>query len=206
MKNSTSMLALGLGIAAICGAPYALADSQTGSVGAPLPFSAYDRDGNGSIDKQEFDSREARQARDRAAAGAPMGGAANTTTFEELDRNGDGQITAAEFVEVRSAMPQGNLSTGIGLSAGKGGFMGGPGASFSDLDTNGDGFISATEFNTARANRAVERSQQGDPLGTMRNAPSLADLDRNGDEQLSPDELAAAQAGYSQQPQNPGPR
>ncbi len=151
-----------------------------------MPFAAYDRDGNGSISKQEFDSREAEQERDRASAGAPMGGAANTTTFAVFDRNSDGQVTDAEFAEVQSAMPHGSLSTGMGLSAGMGGSLGGPGPSFADIDTNGDGAISATEFNTARANRAVERSQEGDPLGTMRNVPTKPRRVRGRPGQISP--------------------
>ena len=208
MKHKTQMLAIGLAITAVCAAQSTLAQSGNGVIGGPLPFTTYDKDGNGSISKQEFDSVQAQQTRDRAAAGAPMGGTANTTTFATFDRNGDGQITPAEFATVQPPSTSGGpgtMGSGVqmGLSDGRGVGMEGTYPSFADLDENHDGSISPSEFNDARANRAVEKSQEGLPLGSLRNAPPFAALDLNGDGRISPEEFNTVQAQHSQpiQPQ-----
>jgi Ca2+-binding EF-hand superfamily protein len=213
MKNLTRMLALGVSIAAIYGTQPALAQLAHPSVGGPLPFAAYDADGSGSITEQEFGAVQARQKAERAAAGAPMGGAANTTPFTVFDLNGDGQVSPAEFDTVQPATetggpgsmgsgPRMGLSSGVG-SGGEGGVL-----SFTDLDENKDGAVSPSEFNDARANRAVEKSQEGQPLGSLRNAPPFSALDLNGDGRISPEEFAAAQAERRQPtpPPLPAPR
>ncbi len=202
MNHKTQMRALGLAIAAVCAAQPALAAPENVLVGGPLPFTAYDKDGNGSVTEQEFDNVYTQQMRDRAAAGAPMGGVANTTTFATFDRNGDGQITAAEFSTVQPTLPPaapGALGSGpqMGLSAGRGTGMEGTLPGFADLDENHDGSLSASEFNDARANRAVEKSQAGEPLGSLRNAPPFEALDLNGDGRINAEEFATVQAQHS---------
>ena len=201
MNHKTQMLALGLAIAATCAAQAVVA-AENVSVGGPLPFSAYDKDGNGSVSQQEFDSVYNQQMRDRAAAGAPMRGVANTTTFATFDRNGDGQITAVEFSTVQPTLPAtgpGTMGSGpqMGLSGGRGSGMEGTLPSFADLDENDDGSLSASEFNDARANRAVEKSQAGEPLGSLRNAPRFEALDLNSDGRISAEEFATVQAQHS---------
>ena len=190
MKYHTRMFALSAAITAICSAQPTLA----APVGSPLPFSAYDKDANGVVTEQEFNAVQAQQRAARDAAGAPLGGAANTPSFAVLDLNRDGQVTLEEFNTVQPpAAPAaaGTLGSGarMGLSDGSGGVP-----SFADLDENHDGSISAAEFNDARANRAVEKSQAGQPLGSLSKAPPFGALDTNGDGRISPQEFATAQA------------
>jgi Ca2+-binding EF-hand superfamily protein len=213
MKNLTRLLALGVSITAICGTQPALAQSADSSVGGPLPFAAYDTDGSGSVTEQEFSAVQARQKAERAAAGAPMGGAANTTPFAVFDLNGDGTVSPAEFDTVQPATATGgpgSMGSGprMGLSSGLGSEGAGGVSSFTDLDENKDGGISPSEFNDARANRAVEKSQEGQPLGSLRNAPPFSALDFNGDGRISPEEFASAQAEHRQPapPPLPAPR
>ncbi|HYN78955.1 MAG TPA: hypothetical protein VES73_14330 [Lamprocystis sp. (in: g-proteobacteria)] len=210
MNLKTQMLALGLAITAVCAAQPVVAEPQDALAGAPLPFTAYDKDGNGSVSQQEFDNVYAQQIRDRAAAGAPMGGVANTTTFATFDRSGDGQITAAEFSTVQPTLPPtgpGTLGSGpqMGLSDGRGPGREGTLPGFTDLDENHDGSLSAAEFNDARANRAVEKSQAGLPLGSLRNAPPFEALDLSGDGRISAEEFSTVQAQHSAPMQLPMP-
>jgi len=203
MNHKTKMLAIGVAITAISTVPCTLAQAGNGVVGGPLPFASYDQDGSGSVSEQEFDRVYAQQIRDRAAAGAPMGGIANTTTFATFDRNGDGQIAPAEFVTVQpppTSSGPGTMGSGVqmGLSDGRGTGMEGTPPSFVDLDENHDGSISPSEFNDARANRAVEKSQEGLPLGSLRNAPPFTALDLNSDQRISPEEFYTVQAQHSQ--------
>ncbi|WP_295437827.1 EF-hand domain-containing protein [uncultured Thiodictyon sp.] len=202
MNHKTQMLVLSLAITAACAVQPALAESENVIVGGPLPFTAYDRDGNGSISAQEFNRVQEQQTSERAAAGAPMGGVANTTTFAVFDRNSDGQVTAAEFTTVQPPAPAsgpGTLGAGpqMGLSDGGGVAMPGALPTFTDLDENHDGSLSASEFNDARANRAVEKSQQGQPIGSLRNAPTFEAIDLNSDGRISAEEFATVQAQHS---------
>jgi len=210
MNHSTNILAIGIAITAMSAVLSTSAQAQDGVVGGPLPFVSYDQDGSGSVTEQEFDRVHTQQIRDRAAAGAPMGGTANTTTFATFNRNGDGQITSAEFVTVQpppTSGGPGTMGSGVqmGLSDGRGAGMEGTLPSFADLDENHDGSISPSEFNDARANRAVEKSQEGLPLGSLRNAPPFTALDLNSDQQISPEEFYTVQAQHSQ-PQPPAPQ
>jgi Ca2+-binding EF-hand superfamily protein len=180
----------------------ALAETDKVLPGGPLPFAAYDQDGNGSVTEQEFNAVYAQQMGNRAAAGVPAGRVPETTTFATFDRNGDGQISAAEFSTVQPAPLSGGPGTmgsgpQMGLSDGRGLGTEGTVPSFADLDANGDGSLSASEFNDARANRAVEKSQAGAPLGSLRNAPPFGALDLNSDGRIDPEEFATVQAQHS---------
>jgi len=203
MNHQTQMLAISLAIAAFCTAQSTLAQSGTGVIGARLPFSTYDQDGSGAVSEQEFNSVHAQQARDRSAAGAPMGGAANTATFATFDRNGDGQIAPTEFATVQPPATSGGpgtMGSGVkmGLSDGGGVGMAGSYPSFADLDENHDGTIGLSEFNDARANRVVEKSQEGLPIGSLRNAPPFGALDLNSDGGISAEEFNTVQAQHAQ--------
>jgi len=225
MTNLTRTLALTAAIAAAGGALPALAQSTNLSAPGPMPFAAFDRDGNGVVTAQEFDAVHAERMAARAATGAPMRGAATAPTFADFDQNGDGQMTPDEFAAVQQARMQGRPGMGMGSGAGMGpgygpgpgagmgpGYGRGPGAgmgpgmgmgrnmpAFSEFDLNADGTLTEQEFYEARANRIKERSQQGYPMRNLPNAPPFTAIDLDGDGQVNPQEFATAQAQHRQQ-------
>jgi len=66
-----------------------------------LPFSAYAKDGNGTISRTEFNAtRQARQQQ-RADEGRMMRHAADAPSFKTMDSNKDGRISRQEFNTAR---------------------------------------------------------------------------------------------------------
>ena len=118
---------------------------------SPPPLSEFDKDGDGFISEEEFNSTRADRMAAMAEAGKPMKGAATAPSFSDLDTDGDGQLNEAELIAGqqahRQAMRAEHGGSGQGKGMGKGKNM--PG--FADLDTNGDGCISAEEFATHQA-------------------------------------------------------
>jgi hypothetical protein len=111
MTKSISMAFI-LGAVACAGA---VAQAQDIPVRGPVPFAAYDADGNGAISEQEFNVvREQRQA-ERAAEGRPGFGAVNAPAFSQADTDGDGQLTPAELSAAQQAQWEKN-----GMSRGQG--------------------------------------------------------------------------------------
>ncbi|MFH0934743.1 MAG: EF-hand domain-containing protein, partial [Pseudomonadota bacterium] len=89
----------------------------------PMPFSAYDQNGDGVIGKKEFDTvREKLKAE-----GRPM---RNALTFTDLDQNRDDKITAEEFAAAHTS--QAARPRGPGMGGGMQGNM----PEFSDFDLN----------------------------------------------------------------------
>ena len=82
----------------------------------PVPFAAYDADGNGSISQQEFNAvRDQRQA-ERAAEGRPGFGAVNASDFSQADTDGDGQLSPTELSAAQQAQWEKN---GMGRGQGR---------------------------------------------------------------------------------------
>ncbi len=173
----------------------------------PMPFTAFDQDGNGVVTQQEFETTHAQRMAARAAAGAPMRGAANAPTFAEFDLDGDGKLMPDEFAQAQQARMQGR---GMGPGAGGGMGAGGPGMgmgpgmgrnmpSFADFDLNADGSLTEQEFNEAKGKRIQERAQQGYPMRNLANAPTFGAIDSNSDGRVDPQEFTAAQAQHRQQ-------
>lgn len=180
--------------AALAGTIFSLqAHAQSGPARGPMPFSAYDQNGDGSISAEEFAAARAQGK----AEGRPM---RNAPSFAELDKNQDGKLSADEFA-ARQRGPGGRgpgAGQGRGPGAGKGA---GPGAmpSFADFDLNKDGKITEEEFTEARSARISQRATEGYQMRGLANAPAFADMDTNHDRALEPGEFAAAQAQHRQQ-------
>ena len=97
MRNLKKAISVGLLIASLSVIAPITAQSEEIPERGPIPFAAYDKDGNGVISEEEFNEvRDQRMAK-RAAAGRPMQGAASAPAFSEFDTNGDGQLTEDEL-------------------------------------------------------------------------------------------------------------
>ncbi|WP_245537330.1 EF-hand domain-containing protein [Thiocystis violascens] len=213
----TRTLALSVAIAAACGALPALAQPTNAPPRGPMPFAAFDRDGNGMVTEQEFNTVHAERMAARAATGAPMRGAANAPTFADFDLNGDGRLVSDEFAAAQQALMQGRPGMGMGPGAGRGMGPGagmGPGMgmgrgmgrnmpTFAEFDLNQNGTLTEKEFYEARANRIKERSQQGYPMRNLANAPDFKVIDLNGDGLVDQREFDLAQAQHRQQMMQP---
>lgn len=167
----------------------------------PIPFAAYDKDGNGLISEKEFSAVRAERMSTRAAEGRPMRGAASAPSFSEFDTNKDGQLTQDELAAGQKAQMEKRRSMGMGQGRGmgKGMGMGRNMPTFSEYDLDGDGKMLEKEFNEARSKRISERAQQGYQMRNLGNAPSFADIDANGDGQISAEEFTAHQSQRRQQ-------
>lgn len=175
--------------AAIGGVSFSmLAFSEELPARGPLPFSAYDQNGDGFVSKEEFNA-----VREKLKAGGrPM---RNALPFEEIDLNQDGKLSAEEYSAHRSA----RMGNSPGMGAGRGAGMRGMMPSFSEFDLNKDGKITEEEFTDARTARITKRLQEGYQMRGLANAPSFADIDTNHDGAISPDEFSAHQAVHRQQ-------
>ncbi|EIC20886.1 EF-hand domain-containing protein [Thiorhodovibrio frisius] len=202
MEHKTRTLVLSVAMIVAGGAPLALAQPP-----GPMPFTVFDQDSDGIVTEQEFNSIRAERMAARAAAGAPMNGAANAPTFADFDSNGDGQLMPDEFAAGQQARMQGRPGMGPGMGAGMGSGQGmGMGRNmptFTEFDLNADGSLSEQEFYEARANRIAERSKQGYQMRNLANAPAFGEVDLNNDGLVDPQEFATAQAHHRQQMQPP---
>lgn len=112
----------------------------------PPPFAAIDKDGDGFVSEEEFNSHRAERHTAMAEAGKPMKGMATAPAFADVDSDGDGKLTEAELAAAqqahRKAMREAHQGMGGGMDAHKGMKM----PSFEDLDLDGDGCINADEF------------------------------------------------------------
>ena len=167
----------------------------------PIPFAAYDKDGNGLISEKEFSAVRAERMSTRAAEGRPMRGAASAPSFSEFDTNKDGQLTQDELAAGQKAQMEKRRSMGMGQGRGmgKGMGMGRNMPTFSEYDLDGDGKMLEKEFNEARSKRISERAQQGYQMRNLGKAPSFADIDANGDGEISAEEFTAHQSQHRQQ-------
>ncbi len=182
----------------------------------PIPFSAYDSDGNGAVSEEEFYAARAERITARADEGRPLANVANAPQFSDFDTDGNGSLSQDELLAGQQARMQQRGGTGMGPGAGGGTGMGpgaggrgmgmGPGAggpggnmpTFAEFDLNGDGVLLADEFNQAHAQRISERAQQGYPMRGLSNMLQFPDMDGDGNGQVTPEEFTAAQVRHRQ--------
>ncbi len=200
MSNLSKVIPLGLVIAYASIVPMTVQSEEIPARG-PIPFAAFDKDGNNLISEEEFYAVRGERLAKRAAEGRPMRGAANAQPFSQFDTNSDGQLTVDELRAGQQTQMQKRRGMGRGQGRGMGRGMG-RGRNmpvFSDFDLNSDGKIVEKEFYQARNQRIAERVKQGYQMRNLGNAPSFADLDTNGDGQISTEEFTAHQFQRRQQ-------
>lgn len=162
----------------------------------PVPFAAYDANGDGAISEAEFNAvRDKRQAEGRPMRMAP--------SFAAMDTDHDGRLTLQELTAGQRPAAggmQGGMQGGMhgGMKPGPGGAAAGNMPTFADFDLNKDGSMTEAEFNEARAARMKERAQQGRMMRGMADGCTFAEIDTNHDGTVSPEEFAAHQAARRQ--------
>lgn len=112
----------------------------------PPPFAAMDKDGDGFVSEEEFNSHRAERQAAKAAAGKPMKGMATAPSFADIDSDGDGKLSEAELTAAQQAHRKAMREAHQGKGGGKEMHKGMHAPAFEDLDLDGDGCISAEEF------------------------------------------------------------
>jgi len=178
MKTRNAFLIALLGVAAVTAAEI--------PTRGPIPFPAWDQNGDGRIGPAEFEAVQTQRRQSRTRQG--MGGG-RMPGFSFFDANGDGGITPDE------------LTAGQQKRRAMGGKHSGPGnpmPRFADFDTDGDGKLLEQEFYQARNRRIGERARAGYPMRNLGKAPSFQDLDADGNGEVTPEEFAAHRSRHRQ--------
>lgn len=171
----------------------------------PMPFTAFDTDGDGVITEQEFmlvhaDRQSMREAQGRHARVLP-----HAQMFHDMDTDGDGVLNQAELAAGQKLQQQGRVGMqhpGLPPGEGRGLGMGRNMPKFSDFDLNQDGMMTEEEFIEGRGRRISERAKQGYMMRGLQHARPFSEIDADGDGQVNPEEFSAAQAQHQQQMQN----
>ncbi|MEA3372993.1 MAG: EF-hand domain-containing protein [Campylobacterota bacterium] len=119
MKNPIKEIAVSAMVAILVGAIPVLVQAEELPDRGPVPFSAYDKNGDNSISEEEFYGVRAQRMEKRAQEGRPMRRAANAPDFSEFDSNGDGELTSAELTAGQQAQMQ-QRRGGKGMGKGQG--------------------------------------------------------------------------------------
>jgi Ca2+-binding EF-hand superfamily protein len=197
MKRSRKLMmtAMGLVVAGLAGNVQAAEIPDRG----PIPFAAYDQNGDGKVSEAEF--TEVRTRRMASRGGKGMRGMGKMPPFSNFDSNADGSLSPEELAAGQKMMQQrrGGMGMASGRGAGMGRGRGGNAPSFAEFDLNSDGRIPEEEFLKAQGQRISARSQAGYPMRNIGNIAVFSDMDSNGDGVLTPEEFSAGQMRHRQQ-------
>ncbi len=171
-KNTRKTLTAAMILGAIgLGALMASAATTTAGPG-PVPFSAWDSDGNGTIDQQEFNAMR-QQRQEAMQAGGRLGrNMAAAPTFAQIDTDGNGLITAGELTAMQQNRWHNRQAMGPHHGGGQG-MTGAMGPRYQTMDpetrARHDAFLADTEeirraIAAKRAEKqALMRSTNPDP-------------------------------------------
>ena len=97
----------------------------------PIPFADYDRDSDGLISEEEFNTVRGERMAKRAAEGRQMRGAAGAPAFSEFDTNSDNQLSSDELAAGQKAQmdKRRGMRKGAGMQRNK--------PDFSEFDLDG---------------------------------------------------------------------
>jgi len=155
----------------------------------PVPFAAYDVNGDGYVSKQEFyDIRDARMQQ-KATAGMPMRNAGNAPDFEVLDTNKDGQLSELELLRGQNANMQNNKGNKGNQNYNNMKNKATQMPAFESFDANKDGVLSKQELEESRDKRMEQKAADGKMLKNSANRMDFEDIDANKDGQISKEEF-----------------
>jgi Ca2+-binding EF-hand superfamily protein len=169
----------------------------------PIPFEAFDKDGNKMISPQEFVAAHNMRIKMRADVNRPSGRMVRSFTY--FDANGDNLISADELNAGRGGCmqqqrggirPYGPRGRPPGMGRGMNQARQAP--DFASFDLNSDGVLMEEEFYKARGQRMRERTEQGYPMRNAANAPAFGRIDTNRDGKVTQQEFADHQVMHQQ--------
>jgi Ca2+-binding EF-hand superfamily protein len=170
----------------------------------PIPFEAFDKDGNKMISPQEFVEVHNQRKKMWSNANVPYG--RMQRSFISFDTNGDNLISPYELNARRGGRmrqwedmpppwgPYDQPPMGTWRGMGQGRQM----PKFTDFDLNGDGALTREEFYEARNKRWRQRAEQGYRMRNTPNAPPFERLDTDRDGKVTAEEFEAHLAMYRQ--------
>lgn len=96
MKTNRRKLTLVLAVATLLGTGCLMAQMAPP---APIPFAAYDTDGDNRVSADEYYAVRNARIAERAKDGRMMRNLGNAPSFEQFDSDGDGYLTEIEVVK-----------------------------------------------------------------------------------------------------------
>ena len=192
-KNISFLLLLMVAFSAMC------VQAAEIPMRGPIPFEAFDKDGNKMISPQEF--VETHNLRKKMLSDANMRPRRMQRSFTDFDTNGDNKISPDELNAGKGDCmgyqrnmpppgPYGQRPMGMGRDMNQQRQM----PSFTDFDLNKDGVLTKDEFYQAREQRMRQRTEQGHMMRNVVNAPPFEILDTNRDGKVTQQEFSAHQA------------